>query len=402
MLGTALYFPYIDIRDPVWLRSTLLFWDDIQTIVPSAIERPYQTEDTDICFKEEVLKPLHCDLHQDVIEELGRKVTNLGNRGSYIERAIRKVNPAVSDLIRSLKSTPNEVEDAFIEMGLHPAKMSPEVRYLALKFSISRLHQGKIPPHLRRMLRDVETGRVHAEKLSYELRDLYDRSRYQDEDGEWLLVDSNFAHAYMSALAAKLSTQLSLSPLTSESKAHGMSFRFLFDEIVDGSSQSAPGALMTVAMRSLSVDASVPIGKIIDFKRKRRDQYLEFKAQVNELSEKISSSDLDPDEIMIEAEKIYRTKIDRGLRQLKRELDHQSISSVWEGAFTAATVSTSATTALAYFSHLTGPALLGAGAAVAVSAIGVRGYLAGKKMRINNPYSYLHDLKDNFGLPEFI
>ena len=158
---------------------------------------------------------------------------------------------------------------------------------------------------------------------------------------------------------------------------------------------------MTVAMRGLTVDSSVPIEKIVKFKHKRRDQYLEFKAQVDELSAKISSSNVSPEEMMVEAKKIYEEKIDRGLRQLKRELDHQSISSAWEGAFTAATVSASSTTALAYFTGLGGTALLGVGAAVAGASIGVRSYLAGRKLRISNPYSYLHDLTANFGLPEF-
>jgi hypothetical protein len=32
MLGSALYYPHIDIDDPAWLRSALLFWDNIYTI----------------------------------------------------------------------------------------------------------------------------------------------------------------------------------------------------------------------------------------------------------------------------------------------------------------------------------------------------------------------------------
>ena len=51
MLGSALYYPHIDIHDPMWLRSAILFWDEIQTIVPSAIANPYESEDTRICFE---------------------------------------------------------------------------------------------------------------------------------------------------------------------------------------------------------------------------------------------------------------------------------------------------------------------------------------------------------------
>jgi hypothetical protein len=45
--------------------------------------------------------------------------------------------------------------------------------------------------------------------------------------------------------------------------------------------------------------------------------------------------------------------------------------------------------------------LLGAGAALAAADIGVRGYLAGRKARAGNPFSYLHDINANFGLPDF-
>jgi hypothetical protein len=43
MLGKALYYPHIDIRDPKWLRSAVLFWDEIQSIVPPSISEPYHT-----------------------------------------------------------------------------------------------------------------------------------------------------------------------------------------------------------------------------------------------------------------------------------------------------------------------------------------------------------------------
>ena len=77
MLGTALYYPYIDIRDRGWLRSAILFWDAVQTIVPSSIQNPYHQPDTQICEKEGYLRPLRCDLHQELLEQLGNRVLKL-------------------------------------------------------------------------------------------------------------------------------------------------------------------------------------------------------------------------------------------------------------------------------------------------------------------------------------
>ena len=48
MLGTALYYPHIDIDDPTWLRSAILFWDSLQTIVPRSVGNPYRNKDTEL------------------------------------------------------------------------------------------------------------------------------------------------------------------------------------------------------------------------------------------------------------------------------------------------------------------------------------------------------------------
>lgn len=56
MLGSALYYPHIDIDDPKWLRSAVLFWDEIKTIAPRAIRSPFQSEDTKTLWKEGYLE----------------------------------------------------------------------------------------------------------------------------------------------------------------------------------------------------------------------------------------------------------------------------------------------------------------------------------------------------------
>jgi hypothetical protein len=73
MNGSALFYPTIDVHDPAWLRSALLYWDDIYTIVPRAIKTPYETKDTEICAKEGQLRPLYCDDHPEVIKQLGER-----------------------------------------------------------------------------------------------------------------------------------------------------------------------------------------------------------------------------------------------------------------------------------------------------------------------------------------
>ncbi len=40
----ALFYPWIDIRDEAWLKTSLLYWDSVRTIVPESIDAPYSTE----------------------------------------------------------------------------------------------------------------------------------------------------------------------------------------------------------------------------------------------------------------------------------------------------------------------------------------------------------------------
>jgi hypothetical protein len=77
LTGSALYYPTIDVQDPAWLRLALLYWDKIHTIVPRAVETPYELADTAICAKEGQLIPLYCDDHPDVIKRLGKRTLEL-------------------------------------------------------------------------------------------------------------------------------------------------------------------------------------------------------------------------------------------------------------------------------------------------------------------------------------
>src|SRR5271166_6464933 len=56
--GTNGWISYIDIHDHNWLKSAVLFWDEIQTIAPTSIRTPYTEADTIVCEQEGYLRPL--------------------------------------------------------------------------------------------------------------------------------------------------------------------------------------------------------------------------------------------------------------------------------------------------------------------------------------------------------
>lgn len=44
LFENALYYPTIDIKDEAWLKSAVLLWDTISTIVPDSEDDPYKNE----------------------------------------------------------------------------------------------------------------------------------------------------------------------------------------------------------------------------------------------------------------------------------------------------------------------------------------------------------------------
>lgn len=404
MLGSALYFPRIDIDDPVWLRSAILFWDDIQTIVPSEVERPYRNPDTQVCHAEGYLKPLVCDLHEDLIDDLGRTILrHLDKDADIVSAAMNSNNEFFQSAIRG-SDIGNQIKEALGDAGMYPKKFSRQVRERMLHLGLSQVRHGKMSPGLRRALEDLAIARVHPHKLSRALRSFEEELPFiTDDDQKWLLVDSRFASSYMSALASKLSKKLDLSPLTSSEREQSAAFSFMFDDMIDYTGNGAQGAMVGLVMRGLRVDPSVPVQKLIQFRRDREDQYKDCAGKILELSDKLSGAgDSDGRDFLESAKESYVRNIEPSLRSLRRELSNQAIATTWGGAYRALSISIPASGTLAYLTGLNGTALLGAAAALAAADIGIQGYLAGRKARSSNPFSYLHDVRNNFGLPEWV
>jgi Family of unknown function (DUF6236) len=399
MLGSALYYPYIDINDPQWLRSAILFWDEIKTIVPRAIRDPYKDKDTRILWKEGFLEPLRCDLHSDLLERLGQRVVTLMDR-NFLEHDIpsesRSSDPNASTLLRANKFG-TEIKQQFRRARIHPEKMSPQLRALAMRAGLARIHPEKLPPNVLGSLRAIASGMQPAEMSPHLLRLLRNTEQIEDDDGEWLLLDSRFADVYMSALAALLAKETDLAALTNEEPAMGVNLHTLLEDVKDSEQSGKKGALVSFVMEAIRVDPTTHVDKLLKFRRSRKTQLAELSAQFEDISSKISSCET-AKELKEKAGDTYKTKVKPKLDSLKDELNDNSIGAVWDGMQRAVTISVPAGGALAYFTGLTGTTLLTAGAAIAVTDIAVKAYLARKKTRRASPYSYLLDLERKFSV----
>ncbi len=403
MLGSALYYPHVDIHDSGWLRSAVLFWDEIKTIAPRAIEQPYQNRDTNILWREGFIEPLRCDLHPDLLDVLGKRVVGLMDGGFF--RRDLDANRIGSDPNRIALMHADKVgigiRDQFRFADMHPEKLSPALRSLVMRAGLAHLHSDKIDPELRYLLEDMQFVAMHPRKMSRQLEDIARRAdRRFDNDGEWLLVDSRFAEVYMSALAALLSKETELAALTNEEPSMGVNLHALLDDVKPSSQSDKKGALVSFIMEALRVDPETRIDKLLAFRRAREVQLAELSGVFEELSTKIVACETGQ-ELEEKAREVYQNRIRPKLEALKSELNDNSIQTLWEGVQRAVTVSVPAGGALAYFTGLTGTTLLAAGAAIAVTDVAVRTHLARNKARRASPFTYLLDIERKFSSREF-
>lgn len=395
MLGSALYYPHIDIDDPQWLRSAVLYWDEVKTIAPSAVRKPYKNKDSAILWQEGFLEPLRCDLSPEVLDTLGRRVASLMDCGWH-QDSISREDPNAGVLIHAEKFG-YEIRRNFDRAHIHPDKLSPELRSIAMQAGLARMHGSKMSPYLRELMHELEFVSMHPGKISPHLFELMERAgRHSDREGEWLLVDSQFAAAYMSALAALLAKESDLAALTNEDRAMGVNLHALLEDVKPSSGASKAGALVSFMMETIKVDPETKIEKLLKFRRQREPQLAELSAQFDDLSAKMGDCETDR-ELESEAKRVYVNKIRPKLEALKQELNDNSLQSVWEGVQRAVTVSVPAGGALAYFTGMTGATLLAAGAAIAVTDVSVKTHLARRKARRTSPFTYLLDVERKFG-----
>jgi len=401
MLGSALYYPHIDITDPKWLRSAVLFWDEIKTIAPRAIKNPYRGEDTKILWQEGFLEPLRCDLHPELLNTLGKRVVGLMDRSFFRHdlevNANRNDDPNGGALIHADK-VGMAIQHQFQRANIHPEKMSLELRDLAMRAGLASMHPDKLSPEIRELIHDIKFVSMHPEKMSpYLGRQMRRLDRSTDSDGEWLLVDNRFAEVYMSALAALLAKETDLAALTNEEPSMGVNLHTLLEDVKPSAESNKKGALVSFVMEAICVDPKTRVDKLLAFRRSRENQLAELSAQFGEISSKISSCETGR-ELEEKARDTYVTRIRPKLESLKEELGDSSIQAVWDGVQRAVTISVPAGGAMAYFSGLTGTTLLAAGAALAVADVAVKTHLARKKARRASPYTYLLDVEQKFAM----
>ncbi|VVS94672.1 DUF6236 family protein [Desulfoluna spongiiphila] len=291
MYTKALYYPYIDISDGNWLKTSLLYWDELSTIVPRSIRTPYQTESSQILSSEGFLKAVHVSPSDRAVRDVGRDIAK------YINL------PETQRIFRSTSQ-----ERSFI-------------------------HNEKLDREVQRRLRSY----IHNDKITHHLLDQIHHCRHDDD---WIEIDQNFASYYLTLLAEKISKQRGIAVVSNFSaydcltsrirQAHEDYPRIGYRERVHNSIEPlADGLLAQIVLKNIIIRDDTRVDKILEFKEKHRDELNRFRATLQKLCSSLYSSEVieSVDALRERLNAIYTNEIQPSVSDLKKCLKGNCIQS---------------------------------------------------------------------------
>ena len=376
----ALYYPFIDIGDPAWLRTACLYWEEIQTIVPESLDSPYKTPDTQALEGEGLLIPLRVHPSMPELEALAGDVLAFLERPEGVEMLLPSGHGSATIHVEKL---PYELEHVLRDKSI----IIPEGSW-----------------------EDAETVRRNRASL------LRGEGRRRKDDG-FLEIDGRFANFYMTLLASRLADRIGaglLSPLASADRlATAARLDAITPNVLDRHLRRpreydalrrhqemprtlAHGSLAHLAIQRLGVHEDTPIEDLLRFRRKHADELGRFRAELGRLTRETQEEDLSLEALQQRVVDIYENEVKPAVADLQAALKGSGIRSTTEGFLKAAFMSAAPTSALVMAGFSTPTALL-AGAGISLAATVVLYNTNRAAMLRQNPYSYLLSVAREFG-----
>lgn len=344
----ALYYPSIDISDEEWLKSAILFWDEIDTIVPVSIKNPYEEYCSQYLESEGILKPLHISSSNKFAEEIS------------------------SDILRFINSS------AGFQM------LSDTENYN----------------------HSVQESFLHRDKMSIFLIDEIQRIANQefDEQGFYHL-NSKFVNIYMTLLANRISENESLALVTNDPLNIQLSDTIRYDNDVSGTfltkintGQPIPhitlkqGLLTNFVIENIKISETTSLKDIITFRRHHRDELAKFRINLSKLANSADTANSFK-ALQQNIQTIYTDEFVPAYNDLKKALKSSRIKWVFDNLSKLCVFSLSTTAIPIALGVNTPQALfLGAGMSAVSSAIA---YNVDKNEKLRkNPYSYLLNISN--------
>ena len=333
----ALYYPFIDITNEHWLKNAILYWDEINTIVPYSMEEPYIQPITSYLAEVGILKPYRVNPENNLIKILE------------------------DDVIKYINSNEGQ-------------------QVLQMSFPT------------------CESQRIHPEKMSYIIQD--ELHKFMGEDG-WLHTDSGFANFYMTLLANRICESSGISPLTDnintsklnnyarlDSNENNLN-AWNYQDISNRGQQLAQSLLLELSFNDITISDETSIDDILIFKRHYNDELCAFRQEVERLTKHIPI-DASIEQIQQRVNDTYHNQFLPAYNNLKKSLKGLGIRTCINAVIKVSLASLGTTNILDLPTNF--PLLVGAGISMISSLVS---YNKDKEEILrNNPYSYLLALQN--------
>lgn len=365
-MSQALFYPWIDIQDEAWLKTSLLYWDSVRTIVPESIDAPYSTDTGRALRDSGFLVPLRVHSGMDEIEEL------TGDVLSYL-------------------GTAEGAELLLSEGGGHRHD----------------IHVEKLPYRLGRL------AEMHPEKLPHEIRHMLHSLTAPSRRGpEWLRVDEGFANFYMTLLATRLAERVGARLLTSLPAADRLAVTARLDAQFNGlipwgmngpgrrwreyeafgprrrmPRYLVPGMLANLAIERMGIAPDTPVDRLIDFRERHRDELALFQTKMEQLAASVEA-DLPVEALRQRIADLHAREVAPAISGLKAALAGRRIKWLSDGLLKIGFLSAASSTMLVV-AGLAVPTALLAGAGISLIATGTMYNVDKRESLRANPYAYL-------------
>jgi hypothetical protein len=369
---TALYYPWIEIRNEKWLKTSILYWDTIRTITPRTLDRPYGTDLSRQLEDEGFLQPLYVAPDFEVVKAVAEDFL------TFLE----------TDQAKRLLYTQKD--------GHHP----------------TYIHPDKLP----RALEDIE--HIHPDKLPYELRRMFE---FEDVERRgvrgWYRASEPLAAYYMTLLATRLANEIGASLATEQGAADGLSLVVKSGNVLPNPTMNyrdarrwrgrrryidhlppielAEGALATLALEGVGFEPTASLDKLLKFRRTHSAELGRFRAAIGTLASGIDTS-VSLDAARQQIWDTYKNELEPAVEELKSALTGSRIKFLSDTLLKTTFLSAGSTSLLAAVG-LSVPQALLVGAGVSLVAMGIMYDLNRRTNYQNSPYAYLLNLQRSFG-----
>lgn len=239
MKRRILYYPSIDIKDGVWLRNAILYWEEVSSIMP------YQSDDYNI----------------------SPEISYLMNTGNFVPTRPDEImfSELNEDFIEEVRLRFNEYQPSIHNHGrrqmVHRSKIEPDYY---------RLHNSKLSSHVMEMIE----GKSEV---------------INSENGQWISIDSQLSDIYMSILAKYLAA------ISHADTSIGTDTLINQDQIIKPESHIGRNnrqSFLNYQFNILPVpNTDVSFEEILEFKEHRKDELRRLRVEIDELENRLLNAE---------------------------------------------------------------------------------------------------------------